>query len=144
MLNPIMDMFAEEHDERNNMTRAKAHARVAVLGASPKEDRYSFKAVKMLKEYGHQPVPVHPAGHVVDGDVSKKSLDEITEPVDTLTMYVGPDISDKELDKILKLKPRRVIFNPGAENDALASKLEAAGIEVVMACTLVMLRSDQF
>lgn len=126
------------------VTRAKAHARVAVLGASPKEDRYSFKAVRMLKEYGHQPIPVHPAGHVVDGDISKKSLDEITDPVDTLTMYVGPEISDKELDRILKLKPRRVIFNPGAENDELAEKLEAAGIEVVLGCTLVMLRSDQF
>ena len=126
------------------MTKAKAHARVAVLGASPKEERYSFKAIKMLKEYGHQPIPVHPAGHVVDGEAAKKSLADITEPVDTLTMYVGPDISDKELDRILALKPRRVIFNPGAENDNLAAKLEAAGIEVVIACTLVMLRSDQF
>ncbi len=126
------------------MIRAKEHSRVAVLGASPKEDRYSFKAVKLLKEYGFQPIPVHPAGHVVDGQVSVRSLDDITEPVDTLTMYVGAEISDKELDKILRLKPRRVIFNPGAENEAIAEKLEAAGIEVVRACTLVMLRTDQF
>lgn len=126
------------------MTRAKTHARVAVLGASPKPERYSFKAVRLLKEYQYLPIPVHPAGHVVDGEKSVKSLDEITEPVDTLTMYVGPEISDKELDKILKLKPRRVIFNPGSENEALAAKLEEAGIEVIRACTLVMLRSDQF
>lgn len=126
------------------MIRAKEHSRIAVLGASPKEDRYSFKAVKLLKEYGFQPIPVHPAGHVVDGQASVKSLDDITEPVDTLTMYVGAEISDKELDKILRLKPRRVIFNPGAENEAIAEKLEAAGIEVIRACTLVMLRADQF
>ncbi len=126
------------------MTRAKTHARVAVLGASPKPERYSFKAVRLLKEYQYLPIPVHPTGHVVDGEKSVKSLDEITEPVDTLTMYVGPEISDKELDKILKLKPRRVIFNPGSENEALAAKLEEAGIEVIRACTLVMLRSDQF
>lgn len=126
------------------MIRAKEHSRVAVLGASPKEDRYSFKAVKLLKEYGFQPIPVHPAGHVVDGQVSVRSLDDITEPVDTLTMYVGAEISDKEQDKILRLNPRRVIFNPGAENEAIAEKIEAAGIEVVRACTLVMLRSDQF
>ena len=126
------------------MIRAKEHSRIAVLGASPKEDRYSFKAVKLLKEYGFLPIPVHPAGHVVDGQVSVRSLDDITEPVDTLTMYVGAEISDKELEKILRLKPRRVIFNPGAENEAIAEKIEAAGIEVVRACTLVMLRSDQF
>ena len=126
------------------MTRAAAHSRVAVLGASPKEDRYSFRAVKMLKEYGHTPSPVHPAGHTVDGTRGLKSLDEIHEPVDTLTVYVGADISDREFDRILRLKPRRVIFNPGAENEPLAEKLEAAGIEIVHACTLVMLRGELF
>lgn len=126
------------------MPKAAEHSKVAVLGASPKEDRFSFKAVHMLKEHGHQPIPIHPAGHTVDGVPGLKSLDDIKEPVDTLTMYVGPDISDKELDKILRLKPRRVIFNPGSENEPLAQKLEAAGIEVVRNCTLVMLRGDLF
>jgi uncharacterized protein len=126
------------------MKRAAPGARVAVLGASPKEDRYSFKAVRMLKEHGFVPVPVHPAGHLVDGLQSLKALDEIKEPVDTLTMYVGEKISNAELDRILSLKPRRVVFNPGAENEVLAGKLEAAGIEVVRACTLVLLRTDQF
>ncbi len=126
------------------MTKAKEHSTVAVLGASPKEDRYSYKAVKMLREHGHQPIPVHPAGHDVLGIKGLKSLDDIEGPVDTLTMYVGAQISDGELERILKLKPRRVIFNPGAENEVLADKLKAAGIEVVFACTLVMLQTDQF
>jgi predicted CoA-binding protein len=126
------------------MTRAAEHSRVAVLGASPKEERYSYKAVKMLKEHGHVPVPVHPKGHEVLGLKSVTSLDEIDEPVDTLTVYVGPAISGGELEQILSLRPRRVIFNPGAENPEIAHKLRAAGIEVVEACTLVMLRTDQF
>ncbi|MDX9856603.1 MAG: CoA-binding protein [candidate division Zixibacteria bacterium] len=126
------------------MKKASPGSRVAVLGASPKEERYSFKAVRMLKEHGFVPVPVHPAGHVVDGEKSLKSLEEIREPVDTLTMYVGEKISDGELDRIIALRPRRVVFNPGAENEPLAAKLEAAGIEVVRACTLVMLRTGQF
>ena len=126
------------------MTRAAEHSRVAVLGASPKEERYSFKAVQMLKEYKHLPIPVHPAGHTVDGIPALKSLNDITEPVDTLTVYVGAKISDGELDNILKLKPRRVVFNPGAENGELAEKLKTAGIEVIEACTLVMLRTEQF
>ena len=126
------------------MQKAAEHSRVAVLGASPKEERYSYKAIKMLKEHGHIPVPVHPAGHEVLGIKSLKSLDEITEPVDSLTIYVGPKISDGELDNILKLKPRRVIFNPGAENSALKDKLDKAGIETIEACTLVMLSTEQF
>lgn len=126
------------------MDRAPAASSAAVLGATPKEDRYSFKAVRMLKEHGFRPIPVHPAGHVVDGIKSLTSIEEISEPVDTLTIYVSAGISSGELDKILKLKPRRVIFNPGAENPDLAAKLKEAGIETVEACTLVMLRTDQY
>lgn len=126
------------------MERAKPNSRVAVLGASPKEDRYSFKAVKMLKEHGHSPIPVHPKGHEVLGFTAARSLADIDESVDTLTVYVNSRISSAALDQILDLKPRRVIFNPGAENPELASKLRDEDIEVVEACTLVMLRTDQF
>jgi len=126
------------------MDRAPAASSAAVLGATPKEDRYSFKAVRMLKEHGFNPIPVHPAGHVVDGITSLTSLEEIGERVDTLTIYVSAKISSGELERILKLKPRRVIFNPGAENPDLAARLNEAGIETVEACTLVMLRTDQY
>ena len=117
---------------------------VAVLGASQKEERYSFKAVRMLQEHGHKPIPVHPAGHTVDGVPGLKSLEDIDGLVDTLTMYVNARISDHELDSILVLKPRRVIFNPGAENDDLAAKLEESKIQTIKACTLVMLQTKQF
>lgn len=126
------------------MAKAPNASKAAVLGASPKEDRYSFKAVRMLKEHGFEPIPVHPAGHSVDGIDGLKSLDEITGPIDTLTVYVSAGVSSSELDNILILKPRRVIFNPGAENPDLAKELRNAGIEVVEACTLVMLRTEQY
>ncbi|MEZ5360645.1 MAG: CoA-binding protein [Candidatus Zixiibacteriota bacterium] len=126
------------------MSLAPPNSNVAVLGASPKEERYSFKAVHMLKEHGHSPIPVHPAGHAVDGIPGVKSLQEIEVDIDTLTVYVNEKISSEQFDSIIGLKPRRVIFNPGAENEDLADKLGAAGIEVVRACTLVMLRTGQF
>ncbi|MCK4462587.1 MAG: CoA-binding protein [candidate division Zixibacteria bacterium] len=71
-------------------------------------------------------------------------MTDIAEPIDTLTVYVNPKISSGEYDNSLKLKPRRVVFNPGAENGELAEKLKTAGFEVVEACTLVMLRTEQF
>lgn len=126
------------------MPKAAPGSTVAVLGATPKEDRYSFKAVRMLKEQGHKPIPVHPKGHDVDGVSGVSSLDAIEQSVDTLTVYVNEKISSGELERILKLRPRRVVFNPGAENPQLAQKLREEGIEVVEACTLVMLRTDQF
>ncbi len=126
------------------MERAAEHSRVAVLGASTNEERYSFQAVKMLGEYGHIPIPVHPKGHTVNGISGLKSLGDITGPIDTLTVYVNAKISSAELDHILELKPRRVVFNPGAENAELGKTLRENGIEVVEACTLVMLRTEQF
>ncbi len=125
-------------------TLAPAGSRVAVLGASPKAERYSFKAMRLLKEHGHKPIPIHPAGHTVDGVPGLKSLSEIEQPVDTLTFYVNSKISGGLKDDILKLNPRRAIFNPGAENKELAKVLESAGIEVVIACTLVMLDTGAF
>ena len=101
-------------------------------------------AVRMLKENGHNPIPVHPAGHVVDGITAAKHLTDIVDEIDTLTIYVNSKISGGEFDNIVNLKPRRVVFNPGAENPDLAGKLRDAGIEVLEACTLVMLRTGQF
>lgn len=126
------------------MSKASPETKAAVLGASPKEDRYSFKAVHMLKEHGFKPIPIHPKGHAVDGIDGLKSLSDIDGNIDTLTMYVNSAISDKEYDNILSLKPRRVIFNPGSENSALAKKLQDGGIETIEACTLVMLQTGQY
>ena len=73
------------------------------------------------------------------------NLAELTgESIDTITVYVNPAISDKYEKDILKVHPKRVIFNPGAENPKLAQHLSAAGIKVENACTLVLLRTDQF
>jgi predicted CoA-binding protein len=124
--------------------KAAQQAHVAVLGASPKPDRYSFKAVNLLKEHGFQPIPVHPAGHEVAGIPGVKSLDEITAPIDTLSVYVNAGVSGELKNEILRLKPRRVVFNPGAENPVLREELDQVGVETVEHCTLVMLRSDLF
>jgi hypothetical protein len=118
--------------------------KVAILGASANPERYAYRAFKMLKEYGHSPLPVNPKISDVEGVSVFANLHDIKEPIDTLTMYVGPDISSSLRKEILQLKPKRVIFNPGSENSALEKELERAGIEVIEACTLVMLRTNQF
>jgi predicted CoA-binding protein len=117
---------------------------VAILGASNKPERYSHKAVVLLAEKGHTVFPVHPALAEIDGHPVFKRLADIPTPLDTVTMYVGPALSAGLADEILAAKPRRVIFNPGTENPELEDKLAAGGIEVIQACTLVMLRTGQF
>jgi predicted CoA-binding protein len=118
--------------------------KVAILGASKLPDRYAYKAFKMLTEYGHTPVPVTPKFSEIEGVQAFATLAEVPKPVDTLTMYVGPELSTKLSTDIVEFKPRRVIFNPGSENPELARRLRDQGVEVVEACTLVMLRTGQF
>lgn len=116
--------------------------RVAVLGASPKKDRYSNQAVNLLKDKGHEVIPVNPAHKEIDGIACVGNLKDIKDSVDTVSIYVGevsPFVSD-----ILALKPRRAIFNPGTENDEAEGQLVKAGIICERACTLVLLRTGQF
>jgi predicted CoA-binding protein len=118
--------------------------RVAVVGASPKPDRYSNQAVRLLTEYGHDVVPIHPKEVEIEGLPVVHDLSGLTEPVDTVTLYVGAARSTPLTDRLVQLHPRRVIFNPGAENDELRAALDAEGIQTEEACTLVLLRTGQF
>lgn len=117
---------------------------VAILGASDKPDRYSFLALKALLEHGHLPIPIHPKLTSVEGIPVFSALEKVTVPIDTLTVYVSPEISSASESQILAFPARRVIFNPGTENPALIAKLRAAGRLVLEACTLVLLKTNQF
>ncbi len=117
---------------------------VAVIGASNKPERYSYQAVKLLQEKGHQVYPVHQRIQQIDGLSVFPSLAKVPVPIDTISLYVAADISSLLAKDILAAQPRRVIFNPGAENEDLLGRLKAAGIQPLNACTLVLLRTGQF
>jgi predicted CoA-binding protein len=117
---------------------------VVVIGASNKPERYSNKAMLLLKEYGHTPIPVAPSGAEILGYQVYSSLNEIKTPVHTVTMYIGKDRQAGYQEDIVKLNPERVIFNPGTENKELGEMLKKAGIEVIEHCTLIMLNNAEF
>ena len=121
----------------------KMKERVAILGASDNPERYSYKAMQMLVENGHEAILVSPRYKEIEGRSVYEDL-TLLKGIDTLTLYVNADISNKMKDQILKLKPKRVIFNPGTENPALEKALTDAGIAIEEACTLVLLRTNQF
>jgi predicted CoA-binding protein len=114
-----------------------------VIGASPNPSRYSYRAVEMLKSADH---PVEAVG-LREGQVSgvqiTKELKSF-EDVDTVSLYVGPRNQEYWKDYIKELKPKRVIFNPGTENDDFQSELKKHGIEVEEACTLVLLSMGSY
>ena len=117
---------------------------VAVLGASPKPDRYANMAQRQLAAAGYRPIPVNPAFPEIEGEKCFPNLGAIAEPVHTVTLYLGAPRSTPLIDEIVGLKPQRIIMNPGAENEELAAAASSEGIEVVEGCTLVMLRAGLF
>lgn len=117
---------------------------VVVLGATPKTDRFAYRAMKMLQDHGYKAIPVNPAFTEILGEACSKSISDVEKPIDTVTMYLGAQRSDPLIAEIVASKPRRIIFNPGAENEQLAAQAEASGIEVVHGCTLVMLQTGTF
>lgn len=122
--------------------------RVLILGASDKGDRYSHMALTRLIKAGYEPVPVHPRLETIEGIPVFNTLE--AEPIladgaiDTVTLYVNPAAVSHSADGIIALGPRRVIMNPGTENAHAREKFEKAGIEVIEACTLVLLGTGQF
>jgi predicted CoA-binding protein len=100
--------------------------------------------MEMLHDYGHRAVPVNPAFGEILGEKCYPSIADVPDKIDTITLYLGKARSDPLIDEIVAAKPRRIIMNPGAENEDLAAKAREHGIEVVEGCTLVMLRAGQF
>ena len=117
---------------------------LAVLGASSNPDRYSYKAVKMLEEYNYKVFAIHPSKKPIDDLMCFAKLADVGEDIDTITVYLGESNSSPLIGEIINAHPRRIILNPGAENDELEQKCSDAGIQVQHACTLVLLRTNQF
>ena len=109
-----------------------------VLGASDNPGRYSFRAVHMLKNHGHDVVPVGIRRGQVAGQDIHTDRPQLPD-IDTVTLYVGPQNQPAWYDYILSLKPRRILFNPGTENPELERLAQQQGIRTEEACTLVLL-----
>ena len=109
-----------------------------IIGASNNPTRYSYKAAHDLLENGHKIIPFG----VKKGEVFGHKIENEWNPnwkVDTVTMYINPKIQKEFYDRILALKPRRVIFNPGTENTEFEEILKQNNIDFEKACTLVLL-----
>ena len=114
-----------------------------VLGASPNPERYSNMAVNKLVAHGHPVVAIGNRAAAI-GDVPIIKEHPQLEHVDTITLYMNPRLQEEYYDYILQLHPRRIIFNPGTENDKLENLARQNNIQPVQACTLVLLSTGQF
>ena len=114
-----------------------------ILGATPNADRYAYKAAHMLTSKGHTIINIG----IKQGEVAGVKIEKADKPytdIDTITLYIGVDLQEAYYDYILETNPKRVIFNPGTENDEFEKMLDQHGIESFEACTLVLLSTGQY
>ena len=114
-----------------------------VLGASLNENRYSNIAIKRLRGKEIEVIAMGlKTGFVVDVKIDTQRID--FKKIDTITLYLNPKRQVEYYDYIISLKPRRVIFNPGTENLEFVKLLHENNIESEVACTLVLLSTNQY
>ncbi|QSW87434.1 MULTISPECIES: CoA-binding protein [Flavobacterium] len=114
-----------------------------LLGATTKTDRYAFRAINALTQKGHTVVAIG----ITPGEVAGVTIHTKAIPVkniDTVTLYLNPVRQRDYYNYIVESQPKRVIFNPGTENPELYQLLELNNIEVEVACTLVLLATNQY
>lgn len=114
-----------------------------VIGASEKPERFSYKAIRRLRRYGHPVEAIGLRPGEVDGVVFKTGFPPL-KGIDTVTLYIGHARQPQYYDYLIGLEPKRIIFNPGTENSEFYEMARARGIEPVESCTLVMLDSGVF
>jgi uncharacterized protein len=114
-----------------------------VLGASANPSRYSNLAINRLRNHNHPVVAIGKRDGKV-GDTTVETATRKIDDVDTITLYLNPGNQKQYYDYIMDLHPKRIIFNPGTENDELAKMAKDKGIQPVEACTLVLLSTGQY
>jgi len=115
-----------------------------IVGATPNPERYAYKAAHMLAQHGHDRVLIGIKKGEIEGVPILHDWPESIADLDTVTLYVGPDKQPELYDSILRLKPKRIIFNPGTENADFVKLANENGIETEYACTLVLLSTGQY
>ena len=119
------------------------HKTTLVIGASENPERYSFKAVSLLQNYN---VPVYALGNK-EGKIGNVEIDTDKLPyrnIDTVSLYLSPKNQEEYKSYIISLQPKRVIFNPGTENPEFYQLLALNDIQAEVACTLVLLATNQY
>jgi uncharacterized protein len=121
----------------------KTTKKTLVLGASDNPQRYSYLALNRLQQSGHPVMAIGKKNTTVNG-ISIGTEQEPASDIDTITLYLNPAHQKEYYNYILSLKPKRIIFNPGTENNELEDLAKANNIQPLRACTLVLLGTGQF
>ena len=114
-----------------------------VIGASENPQRYANMAIRSLLKNGKHVVAIGNKEGEVQGVTIHKGMTKF-ENIHTITLYINPRIQREYYNYILDLHPKRIIFNPGTENPEFYQLLQLNAIKFEVACTLVLLATNQY
>ncbi len=119
---------------------------VAIIGASADQTKYGNKSVRAHIKQGWKVFPVNPKETEIEGLPAFKSILDIPEKIDRISVYLPPKVSINLLDDFKKVAPSEVFFNPGADSPELIEKAIAKGLPAAVACSIIDLgeRADDY
>jgi predicted CoA-binding protein len=115
---------------------------VAVVGASNDRAKFGNKAVRAYIRRGHKVYPVNPHEETIEGLPAYRSVMDIPEPLDRVTVYLPPQVGLKVIEDIARKGTRELFLNPGSESDELVRKAEQLGLKPVLACSILDIGLD--
>ncbi len=118
--------------------------KVLLIGASNNPNRYSNMAMLRLIENGFTVIPVNPYSEIDTKEKTVKKLRDVTFNIEKAVIYIRPELLENDIDELIRINPREVVFNPGTESPVMQKKLEKHSILVRNACTLVLLSMGKF
>ena len=139
----IFELITRHPDRYFEIFYSMENKKTLVLGASQNPARYSYLALNKLSRHYHPVVAIGRRKGKV-GDIEIDTEQKPLSGIDTVTLYLNPQNQKPYYDYIISLKPKRIIFNPGTENEELYQLAKQNGIEVMEACTLVLLSTGQY
>lgn len=107
---------------------------IALVGASDRPDRPSYRVMAMLQEHGYRVIPVNPqiTGEHLHGEFVFRELAQIGEPIDIVDIFRRPIAAGEAVDEAIAVGAKAVWMQLGVINEEAAARAEAAGLTVVM------------
>ncbi len=110
---------------------------VAVIGASNDRAKFGNKAVRAFQQTGHKVFPVHPAQTEVEGLPCYKSILDVPERPNVVSVYLAPERLAGVLPDIAKRGCDELWLNPGTASEEVVQKSEELGLKTRQLCGIL-------